>query len=269
MILNRCNFFSKVLASHVDVDILLPAMSDNDAWKASCLNDVYTPYEAPVLYLLHGALDDHSMWLRHTNIEEYAEKAGLAVVMPSGQNGFYTNALYGLNYFDFITQELPLFVRTHFHIRTNRASTFIAGPSMGGYGASKCALRCPDQYAAFADLSGAVDPVALKPLMEQMGYDFFRYDLIWGDVQNEKGSQDDVFFLAEQLKDAPIKPKAFVYCGLEDPANHEMNARFYQTLKANGFQASFKEGHGGHDWQYWDPAIHDFIQKIQIQLLNG
>ena len=103
MILNKCNFFSKALLNHVDVDILLPGVGDNDCVGAS-LEDIYAPQNPfPVLYLLHGALDDHTMWLRHTNIEEFAEKAGLAVVMPSGQNGFYTNDMYGLNYFDFIT----------------------------------------------------------------------------------------------------------------------------------------------------------------------
>ena len=92
MILNRCNFFSKTLLNHVDVDILLPSMPDNDCVGAS-LDEIYrdrAPW--PTLYLLHGALDDHSCWLRQTAIERYAEAAGMAVVMPSGQNGFYTNA---------------------------------------------------------------------------------------------------------------------------------------------------------------------------------
>ena len=72
MILNKCNFFSKALLNHVDVDILLPGVGDNDCVGAS-LEDIYAPQNPfPVLYLLHGALDDHTMWLRHTNIEEFA-----------------------------------------------------------------------------------------------------------------------------------------------------------------------------------------------------
>lgn len=262
MLLNKCNFFSKVLASHVDVDILLPSLSDNDAYLAKSLTDVYRTKKYPVLYLLHGALDDHTMWLRHSLIEEYAEQAEIAVVMPSGQNMFYTNAKYGLNYFDFIAKELPLMVRTYFPISTEREHSFIAGPSMGGYGASKCALRCPDQYAAFADLSGAVDPVELKPLMESMGFDFFRYDLIWGNVENEKGSDDDVYKLADDLAGKPDKPKAYIYCGEDDPNNYEMNYRFYQRLTEDGFTASFQGGPGVHDFRYWDRCISDFIKKI-------
>ena len=78
MILSHCNFFSKTLLNHVDVDVLLPSVPDNDC-IGMALEEIYTPVKPyPVLYLLHGALDDHSMWLRHTDIEALAEKAGVA-----------------------------------------------------------------------------------------------------------------------------------------------------------------------------------------------
>lgn len=262
MILNHCNFFSKTLASHVDVNVLLPSTPDNDAYKSGSLENVYSYKRYPVLYLLHGALDDYSMWIRQTNIEKYAEEAQIIVVMPSGQNMFYTNAKYGLNYFDYITKELPLFVETYFPAKNNRNSTFIAGPSMGGYGASKCALNCPEKYYAFGDLSGAVDPIKLKPLMENMGFNFFRYDLIWGGVEKQKDTNDDVYYLAEKLKDSALKPKAHIFCGIEDTNNHEMNKRFYDTLIKNGFDATFTDGSGNHDWEYWDKCIKKFIETI-------
>ncbi|MEG2002272.1 MAG: esterase family protein, partial [Clostridia bacterium] len=41
------------------------------------------------LYLLHGLSDDGSMWLRRTMIENYAEKYGIVVVMPSADRSFY------------------------------------------------------------------------------------------------------------------------------------------------------------------------------------
>lgn len=263
MILNRCNFFSKILCNHVDVDILLPSVADNDCLFRS-LDDIYSAAEPyPALYLLHGALDDHSCWLRHTAIERYAEQAGIAVVMPSGQNDFYTEARYGLDYFTFVTEELPRFAEKNFPISGQREDRYIAGPSMGGYGAAKCALRRPDRYRAFADLSGAVDPVELEPRMKAMGFDFFRYDLIWGGVENMAGTRDDVYRLAEDLRNAAVKPEAYVYCGLEDTANHGMNVRLYDVLKANGFAAYFQDGHGLHDWEYWDRCIRDFLEKIR------
>ena len=262
MILNRCNFFSKTLCNHVDVDVLIPSVPDNDCIGSS-LEDIYRKKTWPVLYLIHGALDDHTMWLRHTNIERYAEESGIAVAMPSGQNGFYTNAKYGLDYFDFVTKELPLFIQYQFPVSAKPEDTYIAGPSMGGYGATKCALRCPDKYAAFADLSGAVDPGELEPKMIAMGFGFFRYDLIFGGSDKVKGTDDDLYKLAKGLKDAPAKPQAHVYCGLEDTANYGMNKRLADDLRESGFDVSFTDGHGLHDWVYWDSCIADFLKKVK------
>lgn len=251
--------FSKILCSHVDVDILLPSLPDNEAYLERDLKKVYQKKQYPALYLLHGALDDHSMWIRNTNIEAYAEQARIAVVMPSGQNGFYVNAKYGLNYFDFITKELPLFIETYFPVSEDR---YIAGPSMGGYGAARCALGCPEMYEAFADLSGAVDPSALEPQMAKMGFDFFRYDLIWGAAEYQKGSGDDLFQLAERYPQDLKKPRAFIYCGNQDVVNFEMNRKLYEQLKQSGFDASFSSDDGAHDWRYWDKAIKAFLERV-------
>lgn len=100
---------------------------------------------------------DETVWLRRTNVERYAGHLGMALVLPYGENNYYTDNAHGLKWFTYLTQELPLFVRAHFPVSTRRQDTFIAGLSMGGYGACKAALRCPEQYAAFASLSGALD----------------------------------------------------------------------------------------------------------------
>lgn len=264
MTLCTCNFFSKVLKNHVSVNVLIPSLPDNECLHAD-YDDIYPANrQYKTLYLLHGALDDYSCWLRHTAIERYAEEKGIAVVMPSGQNGFYSNARAGLDYFDFVTEELPRFVQGTFHLSGAREDNFIAGPSMGGYGAAKCALSRPDLFAAFADLSGAVDPGVLEPRMKAMGFDFFRYDLIFGGADQVTGTKDDLYQLARAMKDVQIKPAAWVFCGLEDTANYDMNRRFYDTLTAAGVQAVFQDGHGGHDWAYWDACIKTFLKELAI-----
>lgn len=262
MILSHCNFYSKALENHVDVNVLLPTMTDNDYFFKT-YDEIYGERKVGVLYLLHGALDDYTMWIRHTNIEQYAEEAGIAVVMPSGQNGFYSNALYGLKYFDYITEELPRMIEYTFPVSGKREDRFIAGPSMGGYGASKCALACPDRYAAFGDFSGAVDPETLEPLMTQMGFGFFRYDLIFGGSNKVTGSKDDLQVLAESCREFNQKPFAFVACGEEDTNNYGMNQSFYEKLKDCGFKTQFYGGHGFHDWVYWDKIVKLFIEKLK------
>lgn len=264
MIYCQCNFFSKTLKSHVPVEVLLPALSDWDCLKAD-LDEIYPAGRRwPVLYLLHGALDDATSWIRETGIERYAAQKGVAVVMPNGQNGFYANAKYGLPYFDFITQELPRFIESTFPVSKRGCDRFIAGPSMGGYGAAKCALTYPDRYAAFGNLSGAVDPGELEPRLEKMGVNFIRYDLIFGGSDKVAGSDDDLYLLAERQRDAKKKPKAFFYCALEDGPNYDMNVRLKNALDAAGFATVFADGHGGHGWAYWDTCLADFVKNLPL-----
>ena len=49
--------------------------------------------ERPVLYLLHGLGDDHTAWVRRSNIDRYANREGIAVIMPEVQRGFYTDKM--------------------------------------------------------------------------------------------------------------------------------------------------------------------------------
>ena len=64
------------------------------------------------------------------------------------------------------------------------------------------------------------------------------------------------------MKSAKIKPEAYVYCGLEDTANLDMNCRLRDTLEENGFSVHFRDGHGLHDWTYWNGCIADFLARI-------
>ena len=110
-----------------------------------------------MLYLLHGLSDDHTAWLRYTSVERYAAAAGLAVVMPAVNRSFYANEASGGRYWDYVAEELPQIVGNFFRVSQDPADTYVAGLSMGGYGAMKLALTHPDRFAAAATLSGALD----------------------------------------------------------------------------------------------------------------
>lgn len=96
-----------------------------------------------------------------------------------------------------------------------REDTFVAGLSMGGYGALKCALRAPETYCAAASLSGAVDVSALtleKPAGE-CGY----WEDVFGPAQAIAGSENDLFAVSERLAaSGKALPKLYMWCGTED-----------------------------------------------------
>ena len=65
----------------------------------------------PVLWLLHGAGDNGSGWLRHTTIERQATRRDLALVAPTAGMSMYEDMAHGQRYFTHIADELPKMLR--------------------------------------------------------------------------------------------------------------------------------------------------------------
>src|SRR5262249_36404389 len=149
----------------------------------------------PVLYLLHGMSDDHTVWQRRTSIERYVTRLNLAVVMPAVQRSFYTDTQTGQRYWTFISEEVPAVARAYFPLSELREETYVAGLSMGGYGAFKLALTYPERYAAAASLSGALDVVALAQAAAETGAGELKH--IFGVVQALSGSPNHLFQLLQ------------------------------------------------------------------------
>ncbi len=163
-----------------------------------------------MLYLLHGLSDDSSAWLRYTSIERYAAPLGLAVVLPQVQRSFYSDEVHGARYWTFLSEELPSVVQSFFRVSARREDTFVAGLSMGGYGALKWALHHPDRFAAAASLSGALDVVGLSRQPDRR--DLFAR--VYGDTV---GPHDDLFALLDGT-DPSAAPPLYVGCGTAGPA---------------------------------------------------
>ena len=140
MALLQVNFKSLALHEAVQMNVLLPDQAQYPTAAA--------PKKYPVLYLLHGLSDDHTIWERRTRIEHYVAGKDLIVVMPNSNRCWYTNTASGLKYFDLMAYELPRICKAYFPVAEGRENTFVAGLSMGGYGAFKLALTLPEQYAA-------------------------------------------------------------------------------------------------------------------------
>ena len=110
----------------------------------------------PVLYLLHGMTDNQTIWTRNTSIERYAAEHGIAVVMPNAHLGWYTDMQYGFDYFTFFSEELPTLCERFFPcISNDPKDRFVTGNSMGGYGAFKLGLTCPEKFAAIGGVAGS------------------------------------------------------------------------------------------------------------------
>jgi putative tributyrin esterase len=251
MALIDCKFFSETLGMCSSMRVILPEATERRIGDAGVSRAGQAAFQGhPTLWLLHGLSDDESIWTRATSIERYAAKLGLAVVMPNVHRSFYANMLRGYRYWDFVSSELLAKARGFFPLSTARGDNFVAGLSMGGYGAFKLALSLPHVFAAAASLSGVADVAEFRREREH------DYQLIFGDVGPARGSEHDLFHLAEALARSPsaLRPRLYQCCGTEDFLL-DQNRALSAHLTALAFDYVYEEGPGNHDWQYWDATI--------------
>src|SRR5215207_8278595 len=194
----RCDFFSVALILSTSMTVLLPQQTSTQIGMEGRSTDG----PPPVLYLLHGLSDDDTIWLRRTSIERYAAPLGLAVVMPQVHRSFYTDQAYGGRYWTFLSEELPQLVASLFRVSDRREDTFVAGLSMGGYGAFKWAFRHPERFAAAANLSGAVHVAGLRSQRERPE-DPRMFARVFGD-RPVPGGPDDLMELLDRADVASL-----------------------------------------------------------------
>jgi len=247
MIQFRANFFSDVLGISTSATILLPLETSAQIGLTGNVRE-----RTPVLYLLHGYSDDDTIWTRRTSIERYASDRGLAVVMPSVDTSFYCDERYGKAYWTYVSEELPALVTRTFNVSDAREDTFVAGLSMGGYGAFKLALRHPGRFAAAGSLSGALD-MATRHVQEEPGLD---HTAVWGDTP-VRGTGDDLVHLLSTADPASL-PRMWMTCGTEDILVDD-NRAFLAAAEAAGVHIESDWRPGEHEWGYWDATIQDFL----------
>jgi S-formylglutathione hydrolase FrmB len=100
-------------------------------------------------------------------VERYAMRYGVAVVMPELWRSFVCDMAYGRALFSYLTEELPTQLSQQFGLDTSPERSFLAGQSVGGYGAMKCALTYPERYAGAAAFSAPLDLPAALPLLRE------------------------------------------------------------------------------------------------------
>ena len=217
--------------------------------------------KAKTLYLLHGMSDDEGTWMRRTSIERYAEEKGLAVVMPDGGLGWYTDMYRGLAWFKFISGELPALCRRFFPILSDkREDTYIGGNSMGGYGALKCALRAPQTFSKVISLSGALD-AADTAINNTVPATRRYWEDVFGPAEDVSGSENDLFAAATALTDPALRPRIYMWCGTEDFL-YAQNIRMRDHLRALGYDLMYEESPGDHQWKHWDKKIADALNWL-------
>lgn len=264
----KFSFMSKTLGYHTNVYLIIPA--DQFPNRDKSPREVYGELKKfPTLYLLHGGSGNGLDWTRFTSIERYANDHHIAVVMPEVLGDcFYTDMVHGNNYFTYISEELPVVMERNFPLSPKREDRFVAGLSMGGYGAFKWAFRKPEFFSAAANLSGA-----------SLIVDLFSGDWIdknensvvnncFGSLDRLRGSEDDTKFLIDRAAaENTDLPALYAAIGTED-FSYDFTRQYVAYAESKGLKIKYEEGPGFHDWKFWDEYIQRVLNWLPIKKLE-
>lgn len=253
--------------------------------KMTPLN-IYLPYDdnrrfgvdkkQKTLILLHGLEGNYSYWNRYTSVERYAQTRNIALVMPDAEMSMYADMKCGQKYATYIGEELPKILNEMFRINTDRENLYIAGLSMGGYGAVRFALSHPETFGKCASFSGALMLGGKEHLEELRNYkepentgEYIEMDEInrsmyyaaigaYGETLEYK-PENDVLWLAQKAVESKAQlPEMLMTCGTEDFL-YEINLRYSAEFEKLGVKHKLETWSGVHNWLFWEESIKKYI----------
>lgn len=248
-------FESKLIGKTLPYNVLLPIDYNLPAAKTK---------RYPVVYLLHGLTGHYTDWLARTRLVDYTTSYDFIIVMPEGNNSWYTDSatVPTEKYESYVVQELLPDVEKRFRASSEREGRAIAGLSMGGYGALKFGVKYPEKFVFAASLSGALDAASWTKA-QLGGFEFILQTLlpVYGAENSETRAANDVNKLYRELPAERIATLPFVYldCGLEDPLL-ATNRGFVDILLSRKIPHEYRQLPGGHAWPYWDAQVQEVLR---------
>lgn len=234
---------SPVLGQSIDVRVYVP---DGRA----------TPL--PVVYLLHGYGGGAGDWLGGGRAEATADALfsepdarPMLLVMPGASNSWYVNSpKYGA-WETALTADLMPAIDRLYPVREGRDQRFVAGLSMGGYGALRLAAHRPDLFRAAA----AFSPAIFEDVRSAADFPSFQLKFFAGAF----GDPLDVVRFNAANVFAPLKtipsdlPTDFyVMTGDHDGLGLWDGAlRFFRAARAAGHTVQLRVHDGDHEWRLW------------------
>ncbi len=249
---------SKLMAREMPYRVILP--KNYEANKAE---------KFAVLYLLHGLTGHFDNWADKTKLKDYATNYNYIIVMPEGNNGWYSDSATVPNdkYESYIVQELIPEIDAKFRTFADREHRIIAGLSMGGYGSLKFGLKYPDKFVVVGSFSGALGAASFTE--KTAGAIGKSIDAIFGNVDSETRNSNDIFKIVREISPEKIKTLPFIYldCGTEDFL-FQNNREFVALIVEKKIPHEFRQLPGKHDWVFWDSQVQEFLRLSEKFLMK-
>ncbi len=229
---------------------------------------VYTPPNldasaTPLVILLHGVYGSHWAWAMkgnaHTtaqNLIETGQINPMILAMPS--DGLYADGSGYVvhrtaDYERWIVEDVIAVMKEQYSEITDKSSIFIAGLSMGGFGALRLGAKYPKLFKAFSGLSSITHFNQIGEFVEN-----------FEQLKQDASEQDGVLEWILKNKET-ISPFRFD-CGTDDILI-EHNRQLHQELKNKEIPHVYEEFSGGHTWEYWTEHLTETLLFFNQQLI--
>ncbi len=252
---------SKLVKTTLPYNVILP----RDYLSTQARNRRY-----PVIYLLHGLTGHFSNWVERTKVSEYSRLSDVLIVMPEGNNGWYTDSatVPDHKYESYVIEELIPEVDRKFRTIESREGRAIAGLSMGGYGALKFGVKHPNKFIFAGSMSGALDAAGWTEA-ELKGLTWIWETLVpvFGPSGGPTREANDLMKLYPRLSAEQITALPYIYldCGTEDPLLNS-NRKFAEMLLERKIPHQVRLLPGKHNWQYWDQQVSEIIRLAATRM---
>jgi putative tributyrin esterase len=253
VVMRDVTFHSASLNSDMPYRVVMPASAP-------------TGVKFPVVYLLHGGSGNFRDWTNYSDVARFAER-GLILVMPDGDESYYTNSADHpeQRYEDYIVRDLIVDVEGRFPVASDRAHRAIAGVSMGGFGAVKLSLKHPELFSFTAGLSSAID-VPNRPFSIRRIGQWRHHRSIFGPPGGAAQRANDPFVSARSA-DPANSAYFYLTCG-DQEGLLSSNRSFANLLGQRHFRYEFHVVPGGHNWNQWNACLNDCFSSLLEHLVQ-
>lgn len=174
----------------------------------------------------------------------------IALAMPSDGlfgdgSGYLPHS--GYDFEKWIVDDVPAAVGEAFpDLIFDDEAVFIAGLSMGGFGAMRLGAKYPQRLRGFAGHSSITELAQMSQFVEEPLSIYRQEDADEGSV------------LAQMLKNKAHLPPFRFDCGLDDNLL-SANRALHQQLLEHAIPHEYDEFAGGHEWTYWGKYIEQTL----------
>lgn len=241
----RClTFKSPALGGRGDVTLFVPPGVENARG-------------VPLVLLLHGVYGSHWVWAlkggAHRTALDLVDKRmmrPMVLAMPSDGLWGDGSAYLAHNVADYerwVVEDVVGCVTEVVPCLDAHSPLFVAGLSMGGYGALRLGAKYASRFRAFSGLSSITHPRQFPLFVEEPLS-------LYGAVL-ETGDADVLHWMRENKSCLP--PFRFD-CGTDDNLIGA-NRALHETLLELDIPHQYFEYEGGHDWEYWRTHVADTL----------